>query len=141
MNDALYPEFRYYYNTDQRNFSLSVCTCGREHRLNGYFWGPGTTPYYDLCYVLKGSGTFTLDGATYPLNQGDVFISCPGLMQTVFSPKGTEWEYIWIGFTGNDATTLLKRMNFKKTTLFSTLVPEHVSWNCTLSCSTATEKS
>ncbi len=36
----------------------------------------------ELYYVLSGSGTITLDGETYPIEQGDIVLIRPGVWHT-----------------------------------------------------------
>lgn len=112
MPISFISDTNYYYNTAQRNLGLSVCTCGMEHRDDGYSWGPGRVPYYDICHVEKGKGAYILNGTTYTIQAGDTFVSYPGQEQQIVIPSGTEWEYRWIGFAGNEASNLLEKMGY-----------------------------
>lgn len=106
----------YYYNTDRRNAELCVCTCGMEHRMNGYSWGPAKSgaPYYDMCHLIKGSGIYTLDGVDYVIRAGDTFVAYPMQEQCIRSDGETEWEYVWVGMNGNTVPQLLQRMGFSE---------------------------
>lgn len=119
----------YYYNTNRRNASLSVCTCGMEHRMGSYRWGPGKMPnaYYDICHVIKGKEVYVLDGVSYPLRAGDTFVAYPRQSQLVQSVEDSEWHYIWVGMNGDEVAMLLQQMNFSKNRpVIHTGVNQHV---------------
>ncbi|MCM3717770.1 AraC family transcriptional regulator [Fictibacillus phosphorivorans] len=43
---------------------------------------------FEICYVLKGDGTYLDDGVIYPLTSGMLFVSRPGIDHQIRSEKG-----------------------------------------------------
>lgn len=101
--------------TQQKNHAmkpLAVYFYGRERCSPGHSYGPGIRPHYLIHTILKGKGTFRLDGREYTLTAGDAFLIRP-LETTCYEADSLEpWEYMWIGFDGTEAKSILSETYF-----------------------------
>lgn len=69
-------------------------------------------PRYSFHFILKGKGTYTFGGKTYPLQANDLIVIYPGIQFTLTSNDSEAWTYCWINFDGKDAPSLLKQSLF-----------------------------
>lgn len=104
----------YYYNTDRRDTSLSVCTYGYHCSVEPYHWGPKQRPYYIINHISSGEGVYEYQGIRHKINAGDTFVSYPKGIISIHSSG--PFEFRWISFTGGEAAILLKRLGFTEKT-------------------------
>ena len=86
--------------------------CGYEHCKSGYSFGPYIRSSYLLHIVIHGKGTYCVDGKTYSISKGQLFLISPGITTTYQADIEEPWGYYWIGFSGYQATYILKQMGF-----------------------------
>jgi len=102
------------YKLPQRTLAaLSVCNTGM-HRCEGrYSWGPGVRDHYLMHYVISGKGTFQVNGRSFSLAKGDVFLIRPD--ESIFYQADADepWEYCWVGFQGTEAKLLLDETDLR----------------------------
>ncbi len=55
---------------------------------------------YLIHYVVKGKGSVSCDGKTYPVKKGEIFIIRPNGVYSYIADTDDPWEYIWISFNG-----------------------------------------
>lgn len=84
----------------QEQTDLSVYNCGIEDCLPGHSWGPAIRGHYILHLVRSGCGTFTSNGQTYNLKQGDIFLITPAKAAQYQADLSNPWSYVWVGFRG-----------------------------------------
>ena len=92
--------------------NLSVMAFGYQE--SAYFnmgIGPESRGFHALHYVLSGCGYFTINGITYTLKQGDLFLVPAGVEIHYYPEKDDPWDYIWISFSGFQAKYLLELAN------------------------------
>lgn len=92
--------------------SLSVYNVGFQKCTPDYQWGPGIRDHYLIHYVISGEGSYIVNGATYNLTEGDSFLVYPNTEVTYLANHKNPWEYAWVGFTGSDASIILKATDF-----------------------------
>lgn len=92
--------------------SLSVYNVGFQKCIPDYQWGPGIRDHYLIHYVISGKGTYLINGKSYHLKKGDSFLVYPNTEVTYLSDHNEPWEYAWVGFTGSDASIILKATDF-----------------------------
>ena len=92
--------------------SLSVYNVGFQKCTPGYQWGPGIRDHYLIHYIISGSGSYIVNGNTYTLSAGDAFLVYPNTEVTYIASHKFPWEYAWVGFTGSDASIILKATDF-----------------------------
>lgn len=72
---------------------------GYEQCEGGHLYGPAVRDHWLLHYVVSGTGRFQMEGHTYILHPGELFV-IPPRVETVYQADTAEpWYYIWIGFT------------------------------------------
>ena len=74
--------------------------------------GPGIRDHYLIHYIISGKGTYRVAGQTYHLSGGDTFWSTRTPRLSTARMSRTPWEYAWVGFTGSDASMILKATDF-----------------------------
>lgn len=100
------------FKTRQRNTSLFVVSAGFQRCLPGYGWGPGVRDHYLLHYVQAGRGQYTLNGETYQVVSGELFLIRPNVPVHYQADLTDPWDYVWVGFDGHDAPFLLNQTGF-----------------------------
>lgn len=101
-------EYKHSYKYPQRVLgALMVCNTGVQRCEERYSWGPGVRDHYLIHYIIAGKGRYQVNGQTYTLGAGDLFLALPD--ESIFyQADGTEpWEYCWVGFQGTEARLLL----------------------------------
>lgn len=107
--------YRYaYFATDKLLNSLSVYNTGYEKCHPGYQWGPGVRDHYLIHHIIRGKGSYTIEGRTYYLGSGDTFLLFPGVESCYRADEKNPWEYAWVGFAGNDAYSMIANTGFSK---------------------------
>lgn len=68
---------------------------------------------YQMIYIAKGRGYFTLDGQEKEVGQGSLVLYRPGQPQQYRYSHGEESEIYWIHFTGYGVEDYLSQLKFK----------------------------
>lgn len=87
--------------------SLDVVTFGHSVTEPCHTFGPAVRPYYLFHYILKGQGTFSVNHTIYHLKAGQGFLIEPDYLTTYASDAEDPWVYVWIGFSGTDASHVI----------------------------------
>lgn len=95
---------KYMYHSD-----LFPIHYGMEDCKPGHFYGPAVRDHYLLHFVTRGHGKFQVGGLTYSLREGQGFLIYPDSVTYYEADKTTPWSYVWIGFNGLLAESLLHR--------------------------------
>ena len=98
--------FKHSYKSSAAGLPLVVKNVGFQQCTPGYHWGAGMRDHYLLHYVVSGKGTYTLNGSSYPVRAGQVFLVWPNTLVRYCADESDPWEYYWLGFTGPDAAAL-----------------------------------
>lgn len=98
--------------TEKELVSLSVYNVGFQKCNPLYQWGPGIRDHYLIHYIISGSGYYKLSQHTYHLHAGDTFLVYPNTEVLYWADEDDPWEYAWVGFTGSDASMILKATDF-----------------------------
>lgn len=98
--------------TEKELVSLSVYNVGFQKCDPFYQWGPGIRDHYLIHYIISGNGYYKLNEQVYELHAGDTFLVYPNTEVTYYAAKKEPWEYAWVGFTGSDASIILKATDF-----------------------------
>ena len=91
-------EVQHIFLVNQNWKDINPMECGQERCAPGHSFGPGVREYYLLHYVLSGVGRFTVNGTTYTLHAGDIFVIRP--FERIYYEADAEapWHYVWAGF-------------------------------------------
>ena len=91
------------------NVELSIFNCGHEYCQPGHTWGPGVRDHYLIHLVVAGRGVSQVNGSSYTLQEGDLFLAKPNQLITYAADETDPWEYYWVGFNGACANKLVQR--------------------------------
>lgn len=98
---------------------LTVYFCGREQCSPGHSFGPAVRPHYLIHIILSGRGIFRHKNCTHQLTAGDAFLITP-MESTYYEADQTNpWEYAWIGFDGQNISSLLEDTCFRNSSVYS----------------------
>lgn len=95
----------------ERKGELFVNCSGVTEANPTQHFGPAIRPYYQIHFILSGSGTFTTGGKEFTLGKGEGFLISPEEVFYYRASEETPWKFAWVGFSGNDAGRLIKGMN------------------------------
>ena len=95
-------------NIQNNSVDLALRTCGVQNCAPGHWYGPGKRDIFLIHFICNGKGTYTVNGHTYHLSQGDYFVIFPGQEIFYCADNKEPWDYIWIGFSGIKAEQYLK---------------------------------
>ena len=98
--------------TEKELVSLSVYNVGFQKCDPLYQWGPGIRDHYLIHYIISGEGYYKIKNTTFTLQAGDSFLVYPNTEVLYFADETDPWEYAWVGFTGSDASMILKATDF-----------------------------
>ena len=94
------------------NVELSIFSCGHEVCQPGHTWGPGVRDHYLIHLVVAGKGVFQVGGASFHLQEGDLFLVKPNQLNAYVADATDPWEYYWVGFNGACANKLVQQTPF-----------------------------
>lgn len=98
--------------TEKELVSLSVYNVGFQNCAPLYQWGPGIRDHYLIHYIISGKGYYKINNKLFSLCAGDVFLVYPNTEVLYYADENEPWEYAWVGFTGTDASMILKATDF-----------------------------
>lgn len=110
--------------------SLTLYFAGRESCLPGHHFGPAIRAQYLLHFIVKGSGRFSVSNTTYTLSENQVFLIQPNIPTYYIASSECPWEYIWIGFDGQDAQIILQACGLLGKRPFVDYVPSEKLMGC-----------
>lgn len=97
--------------------TLTIYYGGHEICAPSHSFGPAIRHHYLLHYILNGKGKYYVNNKCYELQRGEAFLICPGESTYYKADKEEPWEYCWVSFDGNDASTILKNCGLSKNNL------------------------
>lgn len=97
--------------------TLTIYYGGHEVCAPSHSFGPAIRHHYLLHYILNGKGKYYVNNKCYELQGGEAFLICPGESTYYKADKEEPWEYCWVSFDGNDASTILKNCGLSKNNL------------------------
>ena len=87
---------------------LYVNNCGREACLAGHRYGPAMRGYYLIHIVASGCGVFDNGAGRYDVRAGQGFAIFPEDIAVYTADSATPWDYVWVGFSGENAGELAR---------------------------------
>lgn len=85
--------------SDEKFVDLNPVLFGYQDCSPGHYYGPTVRIYWLIHYVVSGKGVFEINGVTYQVSKGMMFVIPPYVQTFYQSDKEQPWSYIWIGFT------------------------------------------
>lgn len=87
---------------------LYVNNCGRESCLPGHHYGPAMRGYYLMHIAASGCGVFDNGIGRFEVRAGQGFMIFPEDISMYTADESTPWDYVWVGFSGEQAGELVK---------------------------------
>lgn len=87
---------------------LSVKNCGRESCESGHQYGPAMRGYHLMHIIASGCGVFDNGARRYELRTGQGFMIFPEDITIYTADMDTPWDYVWVGFSGEQAAELVR---------------------------------
>ena len=84
------------------------CGCSKTEPL--HYFGPAVKPFYLIHYVISGKGVFSCGEKEYHLEAGYGFLITPEELAFYQADKDDPWTYVWVGFTGTQAESVVEQM-------------------------------
>ena len=103
--------------------------CPLKPPLEYSIWGPIIRDYYVIYYTTKGTGTITINGIEYTLNDSQLFITFPGVVISEYTENPNPLEYHWLHLKSSQLARLFRRIGisetqpFYKGTIPSSIIP------------------
>lgn len=108
-----YQEYKYSFKNQFRSMaSLTVYRTGRQQCGPLACRGEEIRDFYLIHYVIKGNGTYILNGHPFPVTAGQSFLIYPSMPINYIADERDPWEYCWVGFNGADARILMNATGF-----------------------------
>ncbi len=80
---------------------LNPILFGEEECAPDHSFGPMARDYTLIHFVVKGHGTYLLDGVRHQVGPGEAFIIRPNVITTYSADPKDPWAYCWVGFDGD----------------------------------------
>lgn len=108
----------FFENHTESDLGSSLCLdfFGFEHCLPRQSYGPHIRNNYVIHIVVDGKGTLEKNGVQWKIRKDQMFILFPDEETTYEADKESPWHYLWIGFHGEEAETLVTMMGLAKDT-------------------------
>jgi AraC-like DNA-binding protein len=120
------------YSGEDERLGMLATTAGRVRTLPGAAYPPRrnehpalfrsvaqgrTLPEFQIVYITRGEGSFTLGARTYRVSPGSLLLILPGVKHQYKPDFATGWHEYWVGFKGG---------YFDKLSAEKFLLPDHV---------------
>jgi AraC-like DNA-binding protein len=104
---------RFYLNLSlPRKIPLAVVSGGLERCLPDYKIQRASFPFYSVEYVIRGSGSLSLNQRRYTLQPGMVFTYGPGLPHEIIADPASPPVKYFVDFTGQRSQGILRTCQF-----------------------------
>ena len=91
----------------QTQLDLGLVFSGSQSCLPNYSYGPAVRDQYILHYIIKGKGCLKIEGESYLLEAGDLFIIPKRISAFYKADEHDPWHYQWLGIDGYQANSYL----------------------------------
>ena len=98
---------------EKQTDDIFLTLCGVEKCLPGYEFQCGERAGYHLHVILAGRGILNVNGVTYPLHRGQMFVTKPGEQTWYRADEQDPWVYCWMTFDGNKAEKYIENAGMK----------------------------
>jgi AraC family transcriptional regulator of arabinose operon len=104
--------FRCLRNITKQTNDLYLVHCGHQQCPPGYTYDQKIPNENHLHFVLNGKGIITMNGKTYHINKGNIFVIIKGIAINYYADIEDPWEYMWVTFDGEKAADYLAYAGF-----------------------------
>ncbi len=109
-------DFRCLEDMSLASMELGLIHMGKEN-CKPYHAFSGIRTEYIIHFVMSGKGFYSVDGVTYPISEGQMFLIYPDSEVVYCSDANEPWSYMWIGFRGFRSEAILKQCGFERNRL------------------------
>lgn len=71
---------------------------GYQDTPSSHYFGPTVRTHWLIHYIVAGKGIFRIDGTTYSVTEGMMFVIPPYVEAFYQADEEQPWSYMWIGF-------------------------------------------
>lgn len=113
--DSSQVKFKHYTHIPSPDSQLNVVQSGCRFKANpGYRTRVNIYDHYIIHYITSGKGIYIVDDATYPVQQGDLFLIPPYKFNYYIADEEEPYTYYWVGFNGLESSNLLNLTAFNR---------------------------
>ena len=98
---------------EKQTDDIFLTLCGVEKCLPGYEFHCADRAGYHLHVILAGRGTLNVNGTTFPLHRGQMFVTKPGEQTWYRADEKDPWTYCWMTFDGSKASKYIENAGLK----------------------------
>ena len=106
--------YRVLNDIEERVNDLQLAYCGSEQCAPGHRFGPNRRGCFVLHVVRSGDGRLLLNGEEFRLGEGFAFVLRAHQEAWYEADHENPWNYFWVGFSGVDAETCVRKAGFPK---------------------------
>ena len=106
--------YRVLNDIEERVNDLQLAYCGSEQCAPGHRFGPNRRECFVLHVVRSGEGRLLLNGEDFRLGEGFAFVLRAHQEAWYEADHENPWNYFWVGFSGVDAETCVRKAGFPK---------------------------
>lgn len=106
--------YRVLNDIEERVNDLQLAYCGSEQCAPGHRFGPNRRECFVLHVVRSGEGRLLLNGEEFRLGEGFAFVLRAHQEAWYEADHENPWNYFWVGFSGVDAETCVRKAGFPK---------------------------
>lgn len=93
---------------------LQLSYCGREKCDPGASFGPYIRNNYVIHVITAGKGIYKIGDREFRVGAGEMFVIYPGDTTYYEADHDDPWSYMWIGFKGLSARSIVEEIGFTK---------------------------
>ena len=101
---------------EKQTDDIYLTSCGIEQCLSGYEFHAEQRTGYHMHVILGGKGVLSVNGTSYPLHHGQMFITKPGEQTWYRADDRDPWNYCWMTFDGDNAPHYTESAGFRPST-------------------------
>ena len=92
-----------------RNFerTAGIYCCGKRINAPAHTFPPAARAYFWILYLQKGSGSYTINGKTFRINENQVFVAFPYCKISYSADVGSIWDLRWVSFSNEAVENFL----------------------------------
>ena len=98
---------------EKQTDDIYLTFCGVERCLPGYEFHCENRTGYHLHVILGGRGILNVDGSSFPLHRGQMFVTKPGEKTWYRADEKDPWTYCWMTFDGYKASKYIESIGLK----------------------------
>lgn len=118
MENSIFIEF-----PEAEKEELHINSFGRSVTKPGHRYGPAVRSFCLIHYIVEGEGEFSVNGTACHLRAGQGFLIEPDYLTTYTADLEHPWTYVWLGFSGQKAKSVLSAIGLSQNSPIFTCDP------------------